>query len=187
VRLFVALDLREDVRQRLGELISRLKPAGRGARWVRPETMHITLKFIAHVESEKRAGICAALAPIRSPLAVELCFRGLGFFPNERRPRVLWCGIEATPNLSVLAGRIEGALEPLGIAREARDFLPHLTLARFQAAEKAPELVRLANELRSGEFGSARETEFYLFESVLHRSGAEYRKLEIFPFVQEAS
>jgi RNA 2',3'-cyclic 3'-phosphodiesterase len=187
VRLFVALELREDVRQRLGELISRLEAAGRGARWVRPETMHITLKFIGHVEPEKRAEIRAALAPIRSPHAVDLRFRGLGFFPNERRPRVVWCGMEATQNLSVLASRIEGALEPLGIAPESRDFLPHLTLARFHAAEKATELVRLANELRSGEFGSARETEFYLFESVLHRSGAEYRKLETFPFVQEAS
>jgi RNA 2',3'-cyclic 3'-phosphodiesterase len=187
VRLFVALELREDVRQRLGELISRLKPAGRGARWVRPEAMHITLKFIGHVEPEKRAEIRAALEPIRSRQAVEMRFRGVGFFPDERRPRVVWCGMEATKNLSVLAGQIETALEPLGIAPESRDFVPHLTLARFRAPEKAPELVRLANDLGSGELGSARETEFYLFESVLHPSGAEYRRLDTFPFVKEAS
>jgi RNA 2',3'-cyclic 3'-phosphodiesterase len=186
VRLFVALELREDVRQAIGEVIARLKASSRSARWVRPEGMHITLKFIGHVSPEKSAEIRAALEPIGSPHPVELRFRGLGFFPNERRPRVVWGGIEATRNLSTIANRIETALEPLGIVRESRDFVPHLTLARFPAPEKAPELVRLANELQSCEFGSARETEFHLFESVLHRSGAEYKKLQTFRFVREA-
>jgi RNA 2',3'-cyclic 3'-phosphodiesterase len=185
MRLFVALELRENVREAIREVISRLKPASRGARWVRPEGMHITLKFIGHVQSEKFPDLRAALEPTRSPYPVEMRFRSIGFFPNERRPRVVWCGIRASPNLSPLAADIEKALEPLGIARESRDFLPHLTLARFKAPEKAPELVRLANELQDQELGSARETEFYLFESVLDRSGAKYKKLATYPFVQE--
>jgi 2'-5' RNA ligase len=196
VRLFVALDLREDVRQAIRDLIARLQPAGRGARWVRPEGMHITLKFIGHVDEAKLGAIGQALEAVDSPQPVDLRFRGVGFFPNERRPRVIWCGIEASKNLPPLASDIENALQPVGIQPESREFVPHLTLARFSSREGAPaktpklvpsatELVRLANELESQEFGSARETDFHLFESTLHRSGAEYRKLASYRFVKD--
>jgi 2'-5' RNA ligase len=187
VRLFVALELREDVRQAVRELIAQLKPLGKGARWMRPEGMHITLKFIGHTDAKNLDGIRAALAPIHSQQAVDMYFRGVGFFPDERRPRVAWCGIEASANLAALAADIESALEPLGIKRESRDFAPHLTLARFNPPGRADELVRAANELQAHEFGSARETEFYLFESILGRSGAEYKKVASYPFVRNSS
>jgi RNA 2',3'-cyclic 3'-phosphodiesterase len=187
VRLFIALDLGEDVRQAVRELIARLRPASQSARWVRPESMHMTLKFIGYAAPQKLEAIRSALAPIRSPRPVELHFRGIGFFPNERRPRVIWCGIGASANLTSLARDVERALEPLGVAPESRDFVPHLTLARFNAPEKSAELVGIANELQSRELGSASENEFHLFESVLHRSGAEYRKLASYPFVQGAT
>jgi RNA 2',3'-cyclic 3'-phosphodiesterase len=186
VRLFVALDLREDVRQAIRGLIARLRPASPNARWVRPEGMHVTLKFIGHVPPEQLEPIRSALELIRSPQPVEMRFRGLGFFPNERRPRVIWCGIETSKNHGPLALAIERALEPLGIAAESRDFVPHLTLARFNPPEKVPELVRMASELQWQELGSASEGEFHLFESILHRSGAEYRKLASYPFAQGA-
>ena len=187
MRLFVALDLREDVRQAVRELIARLKPASRSARWVRPESMHVTLKFIGHEAPEKLEAIRSALTSIRSPQPVELDFRGIGFFPNDRRPRVIWCGMEASANLAPLAEDIERALEPLGIAPESRDFTPHLTLARFNPPTRADELVRAAAEFQSRELGSARETEFHLFESMLRPTGAEYRKLASYPFVQGAA
>lgn len=185
MRLFVALDLREDVREALRELIARLKPQCKGAQWVRPEGMHLTLKFIGEADAKNAGEIRAALAPIHSSQPVEMYFRGLGFFPNENRPRVAWCGIEASANLARLAGDIESALEPLGIARESRDFVPHLTLARFDTPPRNEELVRTANELQSYDFGRARETEFHLFESIRKPSGAEYKKLASYPFVKE--
>jgi RNA 2',3'-cyclic 3'-phosphodiesterase len=187
VRLFVALDLREDVRQAIRDLIAKLKPASRNARWVRPEGMHVTLKFIGYAEQEKLPAIQGALAKIRSDRPVELRFRGIGFFPNEKRPRVIWCGMEASPNLAPLATDIERALEPLGIAPESREFVPHLTLARFNPPARADELVRAAAELQSLELGSARETEFFLFESILRPTGAEYKKLASYSFVQGAA
>lgn len=187
MRLFVALELREDVRQAVRELMARLKPASRSARWVRPESMHVTLKFIGHEALEKLDAIRSALASIRSPRPVELDFRGVGFFPNDRRPRVIWCGMAASANLAPLAADIERALEPLGIAPESRDFTPHLTLARFNPPARADELVRAAAEFQSHELGSARETEFHLFESVLRPTGAEYRKLASYPFVRGAA
>ena len=188
MRLFVALDFPDAVRQTLRELIARLQPGFRSAKWVRPEAMHITLKFIGEVDGEKLAPIRGALAPVHSTAPVEIHFRGLGFFPNERRPRVLWCGVEASPNLAELAEAVQRAIVPLGIPAESRDFVPHLTLARFNS-DDAPRkdletLVRAAGELKSYDFGRTRETEFHLIESILKPAGAEYRRLETFPIVK---
>jgi RNA 2',3'-cyclic 3'-phosphodiesterase len=191
VRLFVALDFPDAVRQSLRELIARLQPECRGARWVRPEAMHVTLKFIGEIPEEKIQPIQAALAPVHSTQPVDLHFRGLGFFPNERRPRVLWVGMEASANLPELVASIERALVPLGIPAESRDFVPHLTLARFQTdgalRRDLEKLVRVTGELKAYDFGKTRETEFYLFRSILKRSGAEYTRLQTFPIVKEAA
>jgi RNA 2',3'-cyclic 3'-phosphodiesterase len=186
MRLFVALDLPDAVRRTLGELIAQLQPKSRAARWVRPESMHVTLKFLGHTDAEKLDSIRAALGAIHSGQPIELHFHGLGFFPNERRPRVIWSGMEATPNLFELAAHMEQAFEPLGFARESRAFVPHLTLARLNSSQGIENLVRAAEALQSYDFGSARETEFHLFESVLKRSGAEYKKLATYSFAQGA-
>src|SRR5215469_14052991 len=103
MRLFVALDFPDGVRLSLRGLIERLRQESRGARWVRPEGMHVTLKFLGETDPKNLAAIRGALAGLRSPGRVEMRFRGLGFFPDGRRPRVLWCGIEASPNLAELS------------------------------------------------------------------------------------
>lgn len=188
MRLFVAIDIPEAVRRALGELIARLRTESKGAKWVRPEAMHVTLKFIGEVEPAKVDAIRAALRAVHSERDVEMNFRGLGFFPNERRPRVLWCGIAASSNLAMLAADVDGALKPLDIPAESRDFVPHLTLARFSVDRGGPgapdKLVRAADEMKSYDFGSTRETEFHLIHSQLKRSGAEYTRLESFPIVK---
>lgn len=184
MRLFVALDLRDEVRQHMRELIARLKPKFPKAKWVRPEGMHITLKFIGYVDEEKAHSIAAALHKIHLTDPVDMTFRGVGFFPNERSPRVMWCGIEASPNLAELAAAIETKLEPLEIEPESREFAPHLTLARIPEPKRAGKLVQAASELKTHSFGRAREFEFYLFESVLKPTGAEYKRLQTYLFVK---
>lgn len=187
MRLFVALDLPAEVLRALDDLIARLKRQCREARWVRTEGMHLTLKFIGWidpVDAKRFDALRAALAAIRSDRPVEMRFRGVGFFPTARRPRVAWCGVEASPNLAQLVADIERALEPLGIPREKREYVPHLTIARFPSPKGLDPLRRAADELQSSDFGSARETEFYLYESILKRSGAEYRRVETYPFVK---
>lgn len=186
MRLFVALDFPEDVRQNLLELIAQLKSKSAKVRWVRPEGMHITLKFIGYVDEKKAESIAVTLREIHSPQPVEMSFRGVGFFPNERRPRVIWCGVECSANLAELAGKIEHALEPLGVEAESRSYVPHLTLARLPSSDGADKLLHTANELKWRDFGTAREPEFHLFESILKPSGAEYKRLQTYPFVKGA-
>ncbi|MGH9804298.1 MAG: RNA 2',3'-cyclic phosphodiesterase [Candidatus Acidiferrales bacterium] len=98
MRLFVALELTQSVRTALRELLERLQRAAADVRWVRPEGMHLTLKFIGEAPAEKLPPLQQALARVASPAPVELDFRGLGYFPSERRPRVVWVGIEASHN-----------------------------------------------------------------------------------------
>jgi len=188
MRLFVALDLPEDVRQKLCDLVGSLKKECPSARWIRPESMHITLKFIGHVPDEKLDAIAQSLRKVFAAAPVDVAFQALGFFSNERRPRVLWCGVQASPNLAPLAADIESSLEPIGVARELRPYVPHLTLARMDpekvTSESIEKLVNAAIEIKITDFGSARATEFYLYESALKPSGAEYTKLRTFPFLK---
>jgi RNA 2',3'-cyclic 3'-phosphodiesterase len=187
VRLFVALEIPEETRHALADLIDRLKDITRSARWVRPEGIHVTLKFIGEAPPEKLPAIKEALAQVRNSAPVEARFRGCGFFPNERRPRVLWIGVEASPNLAGLAATVEAGLEPLGIAAEAREFKPHLTLARFEGAEGNPRLLEKLQTFEPFDFGGVRTGEFHLFQSQLQRGGARYTRLASFPFVEARS
>lgn len=188
MRVFVALDIPEEVRAAIGALIEKLRPTNKIARWVRIEGAHVTLKFIGEVPPEKIEPIKASLSKIQFPKFIQLKFRGVGFFPNERRPRVLWAGIEAGEELGALAAAVETSLEPLGIAKEQRVFSPHLTLARFDTARHKPsasafdrlhETISKAGPL---DFGSGTASEFHLYQSTLKRGGAEYTRLATFRF-----
>src|ERR1700688_3384761 len=182
MRLFVALDIPEDVRSALAALTARLRPACRNARWVRIEGLHVTLKFIGETPAEKVDAIKAALASIPSRAPIPINFRGLGFFPNERRPRVLWAGIEASAELAALAAAVKTALDPLGIPREERAFSPHLTLARFDAPRALDALHAVVEKASLLEFGGATAKEFHLYQSILKPGGAEYTRLATFSF-----
>ncbi len=187
MRIFVALDTPEDVRRALGELVDRLAKTSRRARWVRPEGMHLTLKFIGETAPDVVEQIKLQLRKIHSSQPVEMRFHGTGFFPSEKRPRVLWAGIEASANVVELASAIDRGLETLGIPREPRPFVPHLTLARFRSSEGLGRLREEIDRLGPAEFGSARAAEFRLFQSVLKPGGAEYIKLASFQFCREAN
>jgi len=180
MRLFVALDIPDDVRSRLAALAASLRPSSRTARWTRIEGLHVTLKFIGELSPEKSEAIKAALAaiPPRSPFS--LAFRGLGFFPNERRPRVLWAGVQAGPELAALAADVETSLDALGIPRESRAFSPHLTLARFDSPRGLEALHSAIEGAAPAEFGATTAREFHLYQSVLKRGGAEYTRLATF-------
>ena len=191
MRLFVALEIPAAVRDNLAAQINELRDlpaplAAKRLRWVRPENLHVTLKFIGEVEAAKLDGIRSALTAIGLDAPVGLDFRGLGFFPDEKYPRVLWVGLHASGNLPVLASDIDRTLEGQGIARDERAFAPHLTLARFEP-RGLHERLRIAIQKNSErEFGAFEAREFHLIQSRLKPSGAEYTSLAAFPLTLEA-
>jgi len=187
MRLFVAVDIPEEVRSAVNALLARLRPQCTGARWARMEGLHVTLKFIGEMLPEKLEAIQQSLAAVSFPKAIAMDFRGLGFFPNERRPRVLWVGIEAGPGLASLATAVDAALVPLGVPREERAFSPHLTLARFDMSRGLGHLRSAIEAAGPLAFGRANAGEFQLYQSVLKRGGAEYTRVASFACAENES
>ena len=182
MRLFVALEIPSTVRQNLATLLESFRAITKEPRWVWAENLHVTLRFLGEVAEAKVDAVKSALGEIRSDQAVALELRGLGFFPNEKHPRVFWAGMEASPNLKKLAGEVEGAVEKLGIPREKREFSPHLTLARFERPRLPEALRKLITDNQQREFGSLRTNEFQLIQSKLKPTGAEYTTVATFQF-----
>jgi RNA 2',3'-cyclic 3'-phosphodiesterase len=191
VRLFVALEIPAAVRENLTPFMKEMRDLSEGlaekrVRWVRPENLHVTLKFIGEVSATKLDAIRGELTNVRSDAPIDLQFRGLGFFPDEKHPRVLWAGLAVSPNLPLLAGDIDRALEAQGIAPDKRAFTPHLTLARFEALGLHEKLRAAIQNNRECEFGSFQAREFHLFESKLKPTRAEYTTLATLSFTLEA-
>lgn len=184
MRLFVAIDIPEDVRSSLAAHTAKLRPACRNARWVRIEGLHVTLKFIGETSPEKCDAIKAALASIPSRDPISITFRGLGFFPDERRPHVLWAGIKAGTDLAELAGAVDLALASLGIPREEREFSPHLTLARLDTPRVLGAFQDAVKQAGRLAFGRTTAEEFHLYQSVLKPGGSEYTRLATFSFAR---
>ena len=186
MRLFVAIEIPDEIRKAIAGLLKELRAAAPQVKWVRAESLHITLKFLGETETGKLEAIRNALSSLRSEQPVTLEFRGLGFFPNEKRPRVFWAGMETSSNLKALAGTMDHSLHQLGFPLGDRPFTPHLTLARFASPGPPATLGAMARENESRTFGSMSASEFHLIESKLKPSGAEYTTLRSFPFVAEA-
>lgn len=184
MRLFVALDLNDAVRAEIATFCETLQAEFPSARWARIEGIHVTLKFIGEVPEESVEQIEGALSAVDSDSPVEMNFRGAGFFPNERRPRVFWIGIDATPNLAEMVARIETQLEPLGVSRESREFRPHLTLARISESRGIEKLRDALRRQGPVEFGAVRTSEMHLYQSELGRGGAKYTRLKSFAFAK---
>jgi 2'-5' RNA ligase len=127
MRLFVALDLPEAVRDRVSQLAFGLP----GARLVLPEQLHLTLSFIGDVNEDKLSEIKESLAAVDFPV-FSLQLKGVGFFPPRKQPRVVWVGVAANSQLIQLQARIQSKLRQTGLTLEKRNFLPHITLARLQ-------------------------------------------------------
>ena len=185
MRLFVALQLSAEVRATFATLLGELRRTDSKPRWVQPENLHITLKFIGHVADDKLPLICNALAaiPVPPPIAIES--NGLGFFPNARRPTVIWAGMAPLPEVAALAGRIDNALVVCGVPPETRPFAPHLTLARLKETRLSDALRAQIENAQNRSFCKQTVREFHLIESKLKSTGAEYTTLRSFPFAAE--
>jgi RNA 2',3'-cyclic 3'-phosphodiesterase len=178
VRLFVAVDVPDELCDAIERDVVEPMRSLPGARWTRPEGRHLTLKFLGNVADERVGEMETALASVAPKHeSFEASFEELGGFPNLRRPRVLWLGIgEGAEVMARLASDIESAFEPLGFAPEGRPFSPHFTLARFpkpRVIDEIPSVVAPRDRFVVDEV--------VLFRSQLHPKGARYTALERFP------
>ncbi|MGB0574799.1 MAG: RNA 2',3'-cyclic phosphodiesterase [Alphaproteobacteria bacterium] len=179
IRLFVALSLPGELRQRLKTLCNGV----RDARWVEEQNIHLTLRFIGEVEEPELAYIMAALSSVQAE-QFDLTLSGVGHFESRQKVRSLWAGIQPSPALEALQQRIESVLTRHGIAPDGRKFSPHITLARLK--QLPPAYVRDWLEGNSYFQSSSFAVEdFTLFESYRARSGAIYTPLQAFPLNRE--
>src|SRR4051794_32794087 len=137
MRLFIALDIDEAVREGLIRFVEGVRNFAPDARWVKPESLHVTLKFIGEQPDTTVEKVKQALAEI-SAAATRIEFGGYGFFPNPKSARVFWIGMESGPQLARLAAAIDEKTATLGIPKENRRFSPHLTLARAAGGSGSP-------------------------------------------------
>ncbi len=186
-RLFVALEPPDPVRRRLSAIAAELRRgAGRAAdeiRWVAPENVHLTIQFLGAVPEERvpdvEAALRAAAAGAR-PLALEV--KGAGGFPNARRPRVLWAGLEGdVAPLAAFAADVGRRLAPLGFPPEDRPFSPHLTLGRAREGRGAPGLAGALAHAAQADGTPWRASELVLFESHLSPKGPRYEVIARLP------
>lgn len=191
MRIFIALDIDEAIRDRIARFLDGVRGFAPDARWVRPESLHVTLKFIGETAPENVDPIKEKLKAVEAN-AIEMNIRGSGFFPGAKSPRVFWLGIEAGPSLAELASTVDDRVAALGIAKEDHPFSPHLTLARGGGSAGSPRskgdgfkpsFQRLQEKLAAlpvPEFGTMTAREFFLYQSHLSRGGSRYEKLASF-------
>jgi 2'-5' RNA ligase len=190
LRLFVALQIPDSIRNDYAALIDDLrrldaKASPKKPKWVRPENLHVTLKFIGHVDPSKLDPIRTALTNLQLPQDIRLHFRNVGFFPNAKRPRVIWGGMDASENLTPLAHAVDRQIATVGFPSEGRAFTPHLTLARLDPPGISAVLQASIEKHATRDFGVLHTSEFHLIESKLKPMGAEYTTLQSFSFVSK--
>jgi 2'-5' RNA ligase len=177
MRLFIALDILAEIRAGLTSYMERARALAPEARWARVEGLHVTLKFIGHVDDAAVGKIKTALLAIKSA-PFEVKFTGVGFFPNPNAGRVFWAGVDGGDSLPKLASTIDAAMEKLGIERETKPYHPHLTLART-SSRPLRGLKSLLDE-PPPQFGTMTAREFFLYQSQPQKGGSKYTKLERF-------
>jgi RNA 2',3'-cyclic 3'-phosphodiesterase len=175
MRIFIAIDLPDKIRHEIAELQRDLKPVSTSVRWVAPESIHLTLKFLGETAEDRIPEIDGALLGLTwKPFTVTV--RGIGFFPGNRSPRVFWAGMEAS-SMQELAQQIDTRMENLGFEKEKRAFRPHITIARARDTRIDNSLVSAAEKYENHDFGSFNVDRFYLFQSTLKQSGGVYNRL----------
>ncbi len=190
IRAFIAIELPEELRRQLSAVGKQIQEqagetARRAVRWVPAANMHLTLKFLGEVS---RANLTVLAGMLAAEAARHATFKfavgGLGAFPNTRRPRVVWVGSEAPPDMAQLQHAIDLETQRLGYPGEDRPYSPHLTLGRVNQnaqPEAVAQLARVLNEVKVGQLGEVTVDAVHLFQSDLRPTGSVYTSLYRFP------
>jgi len=177
MRCFIAIEAPSDIREALGRVQGKLRPAGADVKWADPDGIHLTVKFLGDVEDTDVPKVCdvmSACALAARPLDLEVA--GLGTFPPRGAPRVVWAGVrgDVEPLAKLVMGLEQAVADAVGIAPERRPYHAHLTLGRVRSTRGAARLVEAIASAGAVELGSFAADELVLFMSELTREGAVY-------------
>jgi 2'-5' RNA ligase len=189
IRSFVAIELTQETREKLVIIQEQLKQSQAKVRWVNPNGIHLTLKFLGNIHPAQVDEIAETAArEVENEPPLTLRPSGLGAFPSLSNPRVLWVGIQGeVERLRNIQTCLENTLERLGFGREQRPFRPHLTLGRLKDRRSKQRLVHAIDTLQLPEFDSFDVTEIILYKSDLRPTGAIYTKLHRMSLAASAS
>lgn len=185
IRSFIAIPLAEEVSVAAGRLIRRLAHDGDGIKWVPPDNLHLTLKFLGDVDNTEVPDVCRVIRRVCDHIApFELCFQGTGGFPNLDRPRVLYVGInDSSGRLVQLVNQLDVELADLRFKRESRDYTPHLTLGRVNRRSRhaPPEVIARIEGEQSVDLGTMQADAVHLVASFLDKQGPSYQTMDRVP------
>ena len=185
VRAFLAIALKQEIKNRLADLQSELRAKVDNVRWSNPENLHLTLHFFGDTSQENLEKIKASMLSVKRNLRpFKVSIRGLGGFPGLQRSRVVWLGLEPQAKLIRLHREIQYALQEVGLSPDTRLYSPHLTIGRARRA--SVDLSKVAVTLNDTTLGDLEINQITLYESRLKTGGAEHIPLLTVNFDEEA-
>lgn len=195
MRIFIGIDLDSQVQTQIERFVEGVQGLAPDARWMRPESLHITLKFIGEQTHAQVEAIAGSLKRVEAS-AFDLRISGYGFFPTAKAARVFWIGVSPVSELAALAASVDVATSEAAVPREERPYSPHLTLARGGAGRRSGSPQRRPSDsknaifgmlqtrlaaIKEPSFGTMTAREFILYQSQLSPAGSKYTRLETFP------
>lgn len=181
MRCFIAIDMPEDIKASILNVIEKAGQKVKGIRWVSAQNIHLTLKFLGDVKEELIHDIEKGLSSVcinHVPFTINI--RGVGAFPNFKYPNVLWIGIDESEELKRLYEDIEEFMFELGFEKDDRRFSPHLTIGRVKDRKGIEQILKELYTFKDTFFGNIEVKEVLLMRSVLKPTGAEYSKIARF-------
>ena len=179
MRLFIALTPPPEVQRAVWDAFAPLRARAMPVKWIPPDGIHLTLKFLGEVDEGRLAELSGALVDaVAGARAISLVVRGAGAFPDARRPRVFWAGVEPDPAIELLQDRVERVFGPLGFPTEGRAFRPHLTLGRAGKGAHSREFAEVEEAMEGLAVEAAAVLDGVdLMRSVLRPDGAVYQRV----------
>lgn len=179
IRLFIAIKLPSKIIDGLKKIQDELKNGNNMVAWVKPENIHLTIKFLGDISEDKVDLIAGLLkAAIAENRSFDISVKGLGVFPTMDNPRVVWVGVEDDKNLSRIYDELENGLSAIGFKKEERPFKPHLTIGRIKFLKDKKGFKQRLEKAASINLGKFEAANICIFQSKLTPDGAVYTKLK---------
>jgi 2'-5' RNA ligase len=184
MRVFLAITVSPEIRDSLEQAVNRLRESRAAVRWVNPDAVHQTVKFLGDTPEDRLGDLISSMTPVCDGIVpFPITVVGLGAYPDTRRPRILWAGVrEPSGTLQRLWKHTEETAETLGWQREKRAFSPHITLGRVKGPMNLPRLREIIGSLENEHWGDQEVRNLVLYRSHLNPGGVEYEIVHVFPF-----